>query len=99
MSIINNIESSNILLHSSLKYCNDVAYFSLHFFNAGIITIKSNNLITVSESLISLYIHNNYKIIKIDDKCRKEIQKLQTLFKEACSYELKISFHKKNIAT
>ena len=97
MSIFNKIESSDILLYSNLKYFIDVAYFSLHFLNAGIITIQSNSLLTVHESWICLSIHNKYKIIKIDEKCRKEIQKLQTLFKEACSYELKISFRKKSL--
>ena len=47
MSIFNKIESSDILLYSNLKYFNDVAYFSLHFLNAGIITIQSNSLLTV----------------------------------------------------
>lgn len=99
MSIINNIESFDILLYCNIKYCNNVVYFSLHFSNAGIIVIKSNNLITVRESLISLFIQKKHKNIKLDDKCGKEIQKLQALFKEACAYELKISFHKKNIDT
>ncbi|PJG41870.1 hypothetical protein XA39_15775 [Acinetobacter tandoii] len=98
MSSFNKIENSDILLHSSIKYCNDAAYLSLHFFNAGTITIKSNSLLTVGESSISLYIDNDHKTIKIDEKCRKQIQKLQTLFKDACAYELKISLCKKSFA-
>jgi hypothetical protein len=98
MNIFNEIENSYILLSSSIKYCDDIAYFSLNFLNEGIIIIKSNSLLTVRESFISLSIHNKYEIIKIDNKCRKEIHKLQTLFKQACTYELNTNFRKTNVA-
>ena len=88
MNFCNKIEKSYILLSSSINY-DDIAYFSLHFFNEEIITIESNSLLAVHESSISLYIYNEYKVIKIDHKCKKETQKLKTLFKEACAYEVK----------
>ena len=99
MNFCNEIENSYILLSSSINYDDDIAYFSLHFFNEGIIIIKSNSLLAVGESLISLYIHNKYKTIKIDDSCKKEVKKLKNLFKEASTYELKISFRKKTSLT
>ena len=89
MNLCNEIENSYILLSSNINYYDDMAYFSLHFFNEEIITIESNSLLAVHESSISLYIHNEYKVIKIDHKCKKEIQKLKTIFKEACAYEIK----------
>ena len=95
MNFFNGIENSYILLSSSIKYCDDIAYFSLHFFNEAIIIIKSNSLLTVSESLIILSIHNKYETIEIDGKCRKEIHELQNLFKQACTYELNNNFAKR----
>lgn len=89
MNFCNKIENSYILLSSSIIYDDDIAYFSLHFLNEEIIIIESNCLLAVHESSISLYIQNEHKVIKIDHKCKKEIQKLQTLFKEACTYEIK----------
>ena len=99
MNIFNEIENSYILLSSSIKYCDDIAYFSLNFLNEGIIIIKSNSLLTVRESFIFLSIHNKYEIIKIDNKCRKEIHKLQTLFKQASTYELKTNSRKTSVTT
>ena len=83
MNFCNKSEKFYILLSSSINYC-DNACISLHFLNE-----ESDNLLSVSESSICLYINNEYQIIKIHDKCKQEIQKLQTLFKKACAYEIK----------
>ena len=99
MHFFNEIENSYILLSSSIEYCDDIAYFSLNFFNERIIIIKSNSLLTVRESFIFLLIHNKYEIIKIDNKCKKEIHELQNLFKQACTYELNTNLRKTSVTT
>mgnify|MGYP006341277571 FL=1 len=88
MNFCNKSEKFYILLSSSINYC-DNACISLHFLNEESLTVESDNLLSVSESSICLYINNEYQIIKIHDKCKQEIQKLQTLYKKACAYEIK----------
>jgi hypothetical protein len=83
MNFCNKSEKFYILLSSSINYC-DNACISLHFLNEESLTVESDNLLSVSESSICLYINNEYQIIKIHDKCKQEIQNYRLFLKSMC---------------
>lgn len=91
MNFFKETEDQYTLIDSSINYCETEAYFSLMFLNTGELTLKSTDLLSVSDT--SIYFVKDKKNIKIsiDPKCDKEISKLQYLFKEAVLYESSIA--------
>jgi hypothetical protein len=83
----NEDQKIDVLLCSSIKYVDAIAYLSLHFLNLGALVLKSTDLLSVSESSIYFCIEKRNEIIQIDEKCEKQIHELQTLFKDAIAYE------------
>lgn len=87
MNFFKQNEDQDVLLYSSIKYFDSTAYLSLRFLNAGALTLKSTDLLSVSESSIYFCIEKRNEIIRIDNKCEKQIHELQLLFKKAIAYE------------
>ncbi len=80
-------EDQYILLNSSIHYLDTAAYISLFFLNAEELTLKSTDLMSVSDTLI-YYLKNKQNIsIKISASSEKAIIKLQHLFDDALDYE------------
>lgn len=88
MSFFNKIEIQDCvsLLRSQLEFLDQTAYLSL-IFNFGQLTLKSTDLISVSDSLICFSIEKRNGTIRINNECSEEIRKLQLLFKQAADYE------------
>jgi hypothetical protein len=76
----------HILLYSQISYFNNTAYLHLLFLNREL-TLKSTDLMSVSDNLIYFLKDNKNMAIRIDPSSEKEINKLQHLFKEALNYE------------
>lgn len=75
-----------VLVRSSIEYLNMKAYISL-IFNFGQLTLQSTDIMSVSDDLICFSFEKRNGTIRISDKCKEEIHKLQLLFSEAIHYE------------
>ena len=87
MNCFENNQDEYILLDSSINYLDTTAYVSLLFLNAEKLTLKSTDLLSVSNTLI-YYLRNKQRIqIAINPISQNVIDKLQLLFNEAVNYE------------
>ena len=87
MNCFENNQDEYILLDSSINYLDTTAYVSLLFLNAEKLTLKSTDLLSVSNTLI-YYVRNKQIIqIAINPISQNVIDKLQLLFNEAVNYE------------
>ena len=87
MNCFENNQDEYILLDSSINYLDTTAYVSLLFLNAEKLTLKSTDLLSVSNTLIYC-LRNKQRIqIAINPISQNVIDKLQLLFNEAMNYE------------
>lgn len=78
MNFFKETEDQYTLIDSSINYCETEAYFSLMFLNIGELTLKSTDLLSVSDT--SIYFVKDKKNIKIST--------IQSVIKRSVNYSI-----------